>query len=110
MKLFVNTDEKPATCCCGCSLICGIITYVVFQSIGLVAQLSILNWWGIIGASIFLAPNVWLLMRQDDTTARKVAYIFQCITMGLLLLWILIWFLGILTDWYGAGITETFCG
>ena len=41
--------------------------------------------------------------------ARKVAYIFQWVVIIGLCLGILFWAIAILTDFYGLGITETFC-
>merc|ERR1712210_226866 len=102
-------DHKPVTCCCGCSLICGIIVYVVFQYLSLVSTLIIANWWGAILEVIFLAPNVWVLCSQENLMARKVAYIFQWVVIIGLALGILIWAIAIATDFFGLGITETFC-
>ena len=107
--MCINKDHKPATCCCGCSLICGIITYVVFQCLSVVSTLIIANWWGAILEVIFLAPNVWVLCSQDNLMARKVAYIFQWVVIIGLALGILIWAIAIATDFFGLGITETFC-
>lgn len=41
--MFIDKEQSPTTCCCGCTLTCGIITLFVLQAIGLVASIVELN-------------------------------------------------------------------
>ena len=58
---------------------------------------------------IFIAPNIWVLVSQENLLARKVAYIFQWIILIMIGVFILIWAIAIFTDFFGVGIAETFC-
>ena len=57
-----------------------------------------------------MAPNVWVLVSQENLLARKVAYIFQWIILIMIGVFILVWAIAIFTDFFGVGIAEKFCG
>ena len=106
--MCINRDTKPATCCCGCSLMCGIITYTVFQCLSIISNIAVGFWTGMALELIFLAPNLWVIFSQDSAVARKVAYIFQWITFGLGILFVLVWAIILLTGF--SWVIDQACG
>ena len=77
--MCINRDDKPTTCCCGCSLKCGIITYAIFVCLELIAAAVKGQTWGIAGSLLNLAPLVALAIKSDSQGIRLLNYIWQCI-------------------------------
>ena len=78
----VNRDNKPTTCCCGCTLTCAVITYGVFQCLNLLGAFVSLNIGSIIFALITASPVLSLAIWKDSYTVRNINYIWQWICFG----------------------------
>ncbi len=78
----VNRDNKPTTCCCGCSLTCGVITYGVFQCLNLLGAFVSLNIGSIAFAVISASPVLALAIWRDSYAVRNINYIWQWIIFG----------------------------
>ena len=103
--MCINRDKKPATCMCGCSLVCGIVTLAILQGLGLLANLVHLNWLGVGISAFFLLPTVSVLIFKESVTARQIAYIWQWFSMGILLIVLTCWIIAI----DGFGLPKMFC-
>ena len=61
--MFIDRSNKPATCLCGCSLYCGIITVTVLKGLGLLSAVATMNLsgvlWSLFECSILIALLYW---------------------------------------------------
>ena len=80
---FLFSDDKPRTCCCGCSLELGII---VFTAIAALEGIFLLIGGGV-GASIlsfvFAGTGLWTLLAKENTTARVVNFWVWAVMYGI---------------------------
>ena len=102
----INRDKSPATCCCGCSLTCGIITVGVLEGINLVINIFALNTWGIIASVAFLIPIVALAIWKESKALRFVNFLIQAIILGAAIVGLLVWVICI----DGFDLPGHFCG
>ena len=93
--MCINRDEKPTTCCAGCTLTCGIITYFVLQCLGLLAALCSMNLFNITFSLFEVAPVVALYFANESYCVRMWNYLHQIVSMVILVLVLLIAIVGI---------------
>ena len=98
-------ENSPPTCCCGCSLTCGIITVGVFQAINLAINIFALNTWGVIGAFILLLPIILLAFWRESKALRFANFLIQAIGLGCLIISLIVWLVCI----DGYDLPELFC-
>ena len=84
--MCINRDDKPTTCCCGCTLKCGIITFGVFAALELLGAVVEMWTFPIIGSLINIAPLVALAIKPDSAGIRLWNYIWQCIALGVIII------------------------
>ena len=84
--MCINRENKPATCLCGCSLMCGIYTYFVLTCLMVISAFTTLNIVAILEALLCLAPLIALLIKPESWGIRLWNYVWQWIQMGLLLI------------------------
>ena len=83
-------DKEKSTCCCGCSLVCGIITYFVLQCLGLINQLFHFSTAGMTWELLCITPVVCLYFFNESWFVRQWNYIWQCLILtGLILVLVL---------------------
>ena len=104
--MCINRDKSPATCCCGCSLECGIITVAVLHAINLCAEIFALNWWGVLFACAFLIPICCLAIWKESKPLRFINFLIQAIILGAAVIGIIIFVIAI----EGFDLPEKFCG
>ena len=102
----INRDKSPATCCCGCSLTCGVITVGVFYGIDLVVNIFALNTWGILLSLFFLIPIAAMAIWKESKALRFFNFLLQAIILGGSIVGLLIWVICI----DGINLPEHFCG
>ena len=105
MSFCINRDKSPATCCCGCSLTCGIITVGVLYGLELVGCLFALNYSGIITLAVFL-PICAMAIWKESKALRFANFLIQAILLGALIIGLLVWVICI----DGYDLPELFCG
>ena len=93
--MCINRDEKPTTCCAGCTLTCGIITYFVLQCLGLLAALCSMNLFNISFSLFEVAPVVALYFANESYCVRMWNYLHQIVSMVILVSVLLIAIVGI---------------
>ena len=83
-------DKEKSTCCCGCSLVCGIITYFVLQCLGLINVFLHFTTVGLVWEIFSIAPVVALYFFKESWFVRQWNYIWQCtILTGLVIVLVL---------------------
>ena len=80
MPMFSCCIQKqgdfPATCCCGCTLKCGVITIMILESIGLISSIATMQVFPIVMQTLFVLP-MWLLLCYDKSrTLRTINYVW----------------------------------
>ena len=81
--MCINRETKPITCCCGCTLTCGIITYFVFCALGLISAIASMCWWSISMAVLEIVPVIALYFANESKGVRMWNYIQQCVFLGI---------------------------
>ena len=76
-----NREKLPWTCCCGCSLKCGIITYAVFVCLELLGAFCTMQIAPIIFSALSLLPLIALWCSPDSWGIRLWNYVWQAIMM-----------------------------
>ena len=89
--MCIDRDSKPATCLCGCSLPCGIITNGVFVGLALISSVAAVHLPGIVWNLIVGAPLVALAFAPKNLTVRLINYIWQVIGFIGLLVAVVAW-------------------
>ena len=84
--MCINRDDKPTTCCCGCSLTCGIILYAVLASLELLATVISGEWMSITFNVITMILLELLYLMNDSQGVRLMNYIWQCVIMGVMII------------------------
>ena len=82
--MFINREKSPATCCCGCTLTCSMINYVVFQSFGLVTAIAQLNVFWILFGLANIVPVVSLYFYNESASVRQWNIFQQCVSLCIL--------------------------
>ena len=95
--MFINRENKPTTCCCGCTLTCGIIVYFIFQVLELASVIVNFNIAGLIGCLFGLAPVVCLYFFNDSWAVRQWNYIWQWILLTGMIIFLLFGFVAATT-------------
>ena len=85
MLFCINKENKPATCCCGCSLMCGIITLAVLLTLSIIGTLAKGYIAGILGNVIEVVPIYLMLIWQDNKFLRLVNMIIQGSLLALII-------------------------
>ena len=85
-NICINRDNKPSTCCCGCSLICGIITLAVLNSLGIVGHLFSGAWGASLGLLGITVPMYMLIFMRENKTVGLVNVIIQGVVLASLIL------------------------
>ena len=101
----INRENDPKTCCCGCSLVCGMITVGVFQAINLAINIFALNTWGVVGALFLLLPMIFMAFWSESKVLRFANYLIQAIGLGCLIISLIVWLVCI----DGYDLPELFC-
>ena len=79
--MCINREKLPWTCCCGCSLKCGIITYAIFVVLELIGAFATMQIAPIIFSALSLLPLIALWCSPDSWGIRLWNYIWQAIMM-----------------------------
>ena len=82
MSFCIDREKSPATCCCGCSLTCGVITVGVLYGLDLVGNIFALNVWGILASLFFLVPIAAMAIWKESKGLRFFNYLLQAIILG----------------------------
>ena len=90
MLLCLKKENKPWTCCCGCSVTCGVIFYSCLQGLWLLSAVLTLQVGPIISVLILLLPLICLIVKRKSVGARNCMYIWLWVQFGLFLLTMLI--------------------
>ena len=80
--MCINRETKPWSCCCGCSLKCGIITYAVFVVLELIGAFVTKQVGPIIFVVLSLIPLIALAIKPDSWGIRLWNYVWQIIMMA----------------------------
>ena len=64
----INRDSKPATCLCGCSLYCGIVTVTILKALGLFSAIATMNPSGVLWSLFECYILSSLLYWRDNKT------------------------------------------
>ena len=95
----INRDTKPSTCCCGCSVMCGIITIAILNLINVVGAIAGLHAPSIVASILMFLPLAALFVWPKSHLVRKINYILQCICLGMLAVGLIIWVFAIDLLW-----------
>ena len=87
----IDREKSPATCCCGCSLTCGIVTIGVLQGFNLAINVFAPNTWGVIGAFLLFFPILLLAFLKESKALRFVNFLIQAISLGCLIIGLIVW-------------------
>ena len=68
--MCINKENKPWTCCCGCTLLCGVFTISILEIIGAIGSLIAGGVLAFIVNLVFVAPYIALLICRDNPTVR----------------------------------------
>merc|ERR1711934_1117985 len=83
---FLFSDDKPRTCCCGCSLQVGIIIVTVLAGIEGVLLLCSGQEGALLSAIfsfLFMGTGLWTLLAPENNTARVVNFWVWAVTYGI---------------------------
>ena len=101
----INRDNKPATCCCGCSLVCGIVTLAILHSLGVISNIAAGSWGGACGQLTVLVPMYLTLFMEESKTLRLVNVFIQGGILALMIVGILVFIILI----FAADLPHYFC-
>ena len=77
--MCINKTNKPATCCCGCSLVCGVITIGVLRTLSFIGAFLTLEPLIMIWPTIDLIPIIALLIWKNSRMVRLINFIWAAI-------------------------------
>ena len=80
---FLFSDDKPKTCCCGCSLTVGIIIFTVLAGLEGISLLIAGALVSSIFSFVFMGTGLWTLLAPENTTARVVNFWVWAIMYGI---------------------------
>ena len=90
MLLCLKKDTTPWTCCCGCTVTCGVIFYTVWQAIYLFFCILTLQAGIIVPAILVDIPLIVMIIKRKSVSARTCMYIWLWVQFGLFLLMMLV--------------------
>ena len=70
MLLCLKKDKTPWTCCCGCTVTCGVIFYSVLQGLYLLSAILTFEVGPIITVLILQLPLICLIVKRKSLGAR----------------------------------------
>ena len=71
-------DTKPRTCCCGCSIACGVWFFIIICALEAVSCMSI-GWWTFCVLNAIPAiTGAWTMVQKDNIMARTVNFYVWC--------------------------------
>ena len=65
-----NTSQKPVTCCCGCSITCGVVTFAVLAGIQAISNLLTGMWYGTIVNGAVCGTVIAALLMSNNVFMR----------------------------------------
>ena len=75
--ICINRDSSPATCCCGCSVKCGVITVGVLYGLDAAGNIFAGNLMGIIVSVALLLPIIAMAIWKESKGLRYFNYLVQ---------------------------------
>ena len=99
---FQDTDSKK-TCCCGCSLVCGVITFAVLAGLEGLSSIIAGMWVAAIPDLLLCLVGVGAVLQKSSATMAVVNYWTWVVMDVLFVIWVVVF--GIL----GATILRAFC-
>ena len=84
-------DQSPRSCCCGCSLTCGVATWTILAGIGaLLNLLSGAQWMQMCTNIAMCVLGLWALFGKSVTSRMVYFYAWCAMVIGTLIFWIVI--------------------
>ena len=77
----ISTDTRPRTCCCGCSLLCGVLFFLFFEVLSLIGAITSMEkvFIGIQGAIVGVYALAFIC--HKSVLARSLLFYVYIISM-----------------------------
>ena len=87
-------DESPRSCCCGCSLTCGVATFTVLAGIGALLNALQTVWFSCAMNAVACGLGLWAIYGKSVTSRMVYFYYWVACCIGAVVFWIVIAIMG----------------
>ena len=84
--MCINTEAQPKTCCCGCSLGCGVLVFGILEALALLSYIGVGDVWMITFQSILCVLFLLIAAQKDNPDIVKIVYYIYAVGVGLYLI------------------------